>query len=266
MDLQTHTGVVFRGPSTWPECFPAAKGERQSPIDINPTETKTFTPTEKLTWKYIPENTESVINTGQGWKVQVNGKGSELCGGPLKDKYVLEQFHCHWGASDNCGSEHTIEGKTFAGELHLVHWNTKYSSIVEASKHPDGICVLGILLKPGKNHHEFNKIVAQLHNIEHKDQTAKIGVPVDPSCFIPETSKYWTYMGSLTTPPCLECVIWVLFKEPIEVSKEQLKACRTLRNYCHESICPCDEFEGYVKENFRPTLPLGRRELRECTH
>ncbi|KAF5296173.1 hypothetical protein FQA39_LY12627 [Lamprigera yunnana] len=253
------------GPSIWPELFPQAKGERQSPIHINPNDIKTLTPTQKLKWSYIPENTENVSNSGHGWKVQVNGKGSELSGGPLKDTYVLEQFHCHWGASDDCGSEHTIEGQTFAGELHLVHWNTRYSSIEEACKHPDGICVLGVLLKPGKKHHEFNKIVAQLHNIPFKEQSAKLGIPVDPSAFIPE-STYWSYQGSLTTPPCLECVVWVLFKEPIEVSQEQLQACRTLRNYCDKNNEPCKEHEGFVKENFRPTLPLGRRELFECCH
>lgn len=43
----------------------------------------------------------------------------ELSGGPLEGKYVLEQFHCHWGATDNQGSEHTINGRQFAGEVSL---------------------------------------------------------------------------------------------------------------------------------------------------
>ena len=254
------------GPSTWSECFPAAKGEKQSPIDINPTELKSLTPTQKLTWKYIPENTDTITNTGQGWRVNVNGAGSELSGGPLKEKYVLEQFHCHWGCSDDKGSEHTIDGKTYAGELHLVHWNTKYSSFAEACHHPDGLCVLGILLQPGKNHHEFNKIAAQLHYIQYKNENTRVGVPLNPGAFIPENCAYWTYQGSLTTPPCNECVVWILFKNPIEVSQEQLKTCRTLRNYCKEGICPIDKIEGFVKENFRPPLPVGRREVFECTH
>ncbi|KAB0792335.1 hypothetical protein PPYR_14294 [Photinus pyralis] len=254
------------GPLTWSECFPAAKGERQSPIDINPDELKTFVPTQKLTWKYIPENTERITNTGNGWKVEVNGSGSELSGGPLKDKYVLEQFHCHWGGSDTEGSEHTINGKKYAGELHLVHRNTRYSSVEEALKHPDGLCVLGILLQPGKNHYEFNKVVAQVHNVQFKDQAKPVGIPIDPSAFIPENSAYWTYQGSLTTPPCHECVVWVLFKQPIEVSQEQLKTCRMLRNYCKEGMCPIDKHEGFVMANFRPPLPVGRREVLECTH
>lgn len=44
---------------------------------------------------------------------------SELVGGPLQGKYVLEQFHCHWGPDNDEGSEHTINGKKYAGEVSI---------------------------------------------------------------------------------------------------------------------------------------------------
>lgn len=66
----------------------------------------------------------------------------------MDGKYTLVQFHCHWGATNDQGSEHTINGNKFAGELHFVHWNsTKYKTLVEAAQHPDGLCVLGVFLK-----------------------------------------------------------------------------------------------------------------------
>nr|KAF7392443.1 hypothetical protein H0235_017442 [Vespula pensylvanica] len=72
-----------------------------------------------------------------------------LSGGPLMDDiYKLEQYHCHWGCSDSRGSEHTVDGQAFAGELHLVHWNTsKYKTFAEAAKASDGLAVLGVFLK-----------------------------------------------------------------------------------------------------------------------
>lgn len=92
--------------------------------------------TKRLTWKYIPENCVDVTNTGYSWKVHVHNEGSgsnnaniwlnhcvkyfkELTGGPLPDgdNYVLEQFHCHWGINDNEGSEHTVCGKRYSGEV-----------------------------------------------------------------------------------------------------------------------------------------------------
>ena len=141
----------FAGPEKWAEFFPMASGHRQSPIDISTKNTTKGSDikTKPLSWKYVPENTRSLVNPGYCWRVDVNGKGSELTGGPLgDDKYLLEQFHCHWGCSDNKGSEHTVDGQCYAGELHLVHWNsTKYPTFAEAARHPDGLAVLGVFLK-----------------------------------------------------------------------------------------------------------------------
>lgn len=50
-----------------------------------------------------------------------------LTGGPLDGKYVLEQFHCHWGETDDRGSEHTINGETFAGEVSSHIQDAKYN-------------------------------------------------------------------------------------------------------------------------------------------
>ena len=41
----------------------------------------------------------------------------ELVGGPLKDTYRLEQFHCHWGSNGDKGSEHTVDGRSYAAEV-----------------------------------------------------------------------------------------------------------------------------------------------------
>ncbi|XP_065161502.1 carbonic anhydrase isoform X2 [Atheta coriaria] len=250
------------GPETWSKSYPAAGGARQSPVDICPPDLQMLQ-VKKLSWQYIPENEKTVTNSGHSWVVNVDGTGSELCGGPLDAHYKLEQFHCHWGVSDNEGSEHTVQGQKFAGELHLVHWNTKYSSFLEAAKHPDGLCVLGVFLKPGRASNELAKVISKFSQIQHKGQSAKIASPLDPAHLIPNDSSYWTYQGSLTTPPCSECVIWIVFKTPIEVSSEQLKAFRNLKSITPDES-PVDEHEGFVKANYRPTLPLGNRVIGEC--
>lgn len=128
-----------------------ANGIRQSPVNIATSETQQSTDLTQnpLRWQYVPENAKSLVNPGYCWRVDVNGKDSELTGGPLNnDKYLLEQFHCHWGCSDGRGSEHTVDGQAYSGELHLVHWNsTKYKTYQEAAGHHDGLCVLGVFLK-----------------------------------------------------------------------------------------------------------------------
>lgn len=138
------------GPEKWPELFPMASGHRQSPVNISTdSTTRGSTLQQPLKWSYVPGNTKSLINPGYCWRVDFNGEGSELTGGPLgSDVFQIEQFHCHWGCSDGKGSEHTVDGLSYSGELHLVHWNTtKYTSFDEAAKHHDGLAVLGVFLK-----------------------------------------------------------------------------------------------------------------------
>lgn len=44
------------------------------------------------------------------------------------------------------GSEHTVDGNFYFGELHIVHANTKYPSLEEVLAAPDGLAVLGFFV------------------------------------------------------------------------------------------------------------------------
>ena len=72
-----------------------------------------------------------------------------MSGGPLEGEYQLAQFHAHWGGENARGSEHTVDGKAFSAELHLVHYNTKYGDLGTAVDKPDGLAVLGMFIKAG---------------------------------------------------------------------------------------------------------------------
>ncbi|MEQ2271653.1 hypothetical protein XENORESO_007301, partial [Xenotaenia resolanae] len=137
------------GPDTWVERFPNAKGPRQSPINIVTKEAQ-FDPSLKpLKIKYDPYNSRDILNNGQSFQVDFvdDTDSSTLTGGPICGTYHLNQFHFHWGASDDRGSEHNVDGARFPCELHLVHWNTKYSSFREAADKDDGLAVIGVFLK-----------------------------------------------------------------------------------------------------------------------
>lgn len=75
----------------------------------------------------------------------------------------------------------------------------------------------------GKKHEELDKVVRLLPFIQHKNDKVTMSDPLDPCKLLPARTAYWTYPGSLTTPPCTESVTWILFKEPVEVSAEQVR-------------------------------------------
>jgi len=232
-------------------------GTRQSPINIETDKNviETDEALDDLKFSYVPENCTQVGNTGASWKVDVTPDGSSLSGGPLEGEYQLAQFHAHWGGENARGSEHTVDGKMFSAELHLVHFNTKYGSFGDAVDKPDGLAVLGILLKVGNEHPEFGKLCEVLQDIPRKGDTLALKEPLDPAGFLPASKSYWTYEGSLTTPPLYESVTWILFKQPVEISSVQLKIMRDMKFG--------DSNSENMRDNYRPVCPRHSRVVRQ---
>merc|ERR1712007_323800 len=80
--------------------------------------------------------------------------GSSLTGGAIPGQFKVWQMHAHWGSCAGHGSEHTVNGKQYDAELHIVHFNTKYGTPENAADKPDGLAVLGIFIEEGKEHPE----------------------------------------------------------------------------------------------------------------
>nr|ANJ65971.1 carbonic anhydrase [Hydroides elegans] len=258
--------TIFNGPATWSLVAPPNSGRRQSPIDIHPAEAVyDETLAGALTWSYTPENAQTVSNNGHSAVVSFDSAGSSLTGGPLADdEYHLAQFHLHWGLTDESGSEHRVDGRMYAAELHMVHFNSKYGSLPEAADKPDGLSVLGFFIEAGDEENAALKPVTDLlSQIKHKGDSVAIEGGFDPVSFMPaDTSKYWTYLGSLTTPPLFESVTWFVFKNPIKASENQLESLRALMESAAGEPEHHNEFHGHIVENYRPPQPLSGRTVR----
>ncbi|XP_045844396.1 carbonic anhydrase 5A, mitochondrial isoform X9 [Meles meles] len=107
----------------------------------------------------------------------------------------------------------------------------------------------------GARHEELQKLVRVLPEIKLKGARAAVG-PFQPSRLLPACRDYWTYPGSLTTPPLSESVTWIIQKQPIEVAQDQLAAFRTLLSSA------LGEEERSMVDNYRPLQPLMNREVR----
>ncbi|XP_071058501.1 carbonic anhydrase-like isoform X4 [Pseudochaenichthys georgianus] len=243
------------GPEKWGKDFPVANGQRQSPINIVPKEAQYDSTLKSLKLKYDPSNTKSILNNGHSFQVDYedDANSSILTGGPISGTYRLKQFHFHWGASNDRGSEHTVNGIKSPCELHLVHWNTKYPSFGEAASQPDGLAVVGVFLKISAANPRLQKVLDAFDSIKTKGKQT-VFANFDPKTLLPDSMDFWTYAGSLTTPPLLESVSWIVLKEPISVSRTQMARFRGLL-FTGEGEAPC-----CMVDNYRPPQPLKGRQ------
>ncbi|XP_076617417.1 carbonic anhydrase 1 [Chaetodon auriga] len=245
------------GPDKWADNFPIANGPRQSPIDIVPGGASYDGGLKPLSLKYDPSTCLDILNNGHSFQVTFldDSDSSTLTDGPISGIYRLKQFHFHWGASDDRGSEHTVAGTMYPAELHLVHWNTKYASFGEAASQPDGLAVVGVFLQIGAANPNLQKVLDMFDAIKTKGKQTTFA-NFDPSTLLPCCLDYWTYDGSLTTPPLLESVTWIVCKEPISVSSEQMAKFRSLL-FSSEGEAEC-----CMVNNYRPPQPLKGRAVR----
>ncbi|KAG3256709.1 carbonic anhydrase 5A [Ictidomys tridecemlineatus] len=242
----------------WVRPVSKSGGTRQSPINIQRRDSVYDPHLQPLRVSYDPASCRCIWNTGYFFQVEFDdaAEQSGISGGPLENHYRLRQFHFHWGAVDERGSEHTVDGHTYPAELHLVHWNAaKYPAYEEAVLGEKGLAVLAVFLQVGARHEALQRLVDVLPEIKHKDMRAAMG-PFNPSCLLPACQDYWTYSGSLTTPPLAESVTWIIQKQPVQVAASQVSAFRELL------FSPLGEEEEFMVDNCRPRQPLMGRRVR----
>ncbi|XP_041506564.1 carbonic anhydrase 5A, mitochondrial [Microtus oregoni] len=257
-----HSCAEKRGSCAWHPLWtgPVSSlgGTRQSPINIQWRDSVYDPQLTPLRVSYDATSCRYLWNTGYFFQVEFDDSSEEsgISGGPLGNHYRLKQFHFHWGAANAWGSEHVVDGHAYPAELHLVHWNpVKYENYKEAAVGEDGLAVIGVFLKLGARHETLQRLVDLLPDVKHKDTQVAVG-PFDPSELLPACRDYWTYPGSLTTPPLAESVTWIIQKMPIEVAPSQLAAFRTLL------FSGRGEEEEAMVDNYRPLQPLLDREVR----
>ena len=188
------------GPESWgqmkPEFVKCSTGTRQSPIDIRDGIKVNL---DAVQFDYKPSGFRVIDN---GHTVQVNvgvGNSIEVMG----KRYDLVQFHFHRP------SEERVNGRQFDMVVHLVH------------KDIDGrLAVVAVLLDQGSAHPLVQSVWNNLP-LEKGDEVAARGT-LNLNDLLPAERSYFTYMGSLTTPPCSEGVLWMVMKQPVQISGDQI--------------------------------------------
>jgi carbonic anhydrase len=191
------------GPAEWgalsPEFTTCKLGTHQSPIDIRGAQVADLAP---IKFDYKPSPLKLVDN---GHTIQVSyapGSSIEVAG----VRYELVQFHFHKP------SEEKIEGKSHAMVAHLVH------------RSADGkLAVVAVLLDAGGANTLIDTVWNHLPPRKEMEVTVQ-GVTIDASDLLPANRGYYTFQGSLTTPPCSEDVTWLVLKTPLKIAASEVAA------------------------------------------
>jgi carbonic anhydrase len=192
------------GPERWgqmkPEFNVCALGKRQSPIHIQSTEAVPG-PAEPVEFHYSASG-GSVVNNGHTIQVDPSGHNWIKVRGSA---YKLVQFHFHHPA------EEKVNYKGFAMVAHLVHKN-------EAGQ----LAVVAVLMDVGTNNPFLQKVWTRMPLDTH-DRVPLPDELLDMNELLPADQRYYQFMGSLTTPPCTEGVLWIVLKQPVTLGADQLR-------------------------------------------
>nr|CAD7414721.1 unnamed protein product [Timema poppensis] len=172
--------------------------------------------------------------------------------GPLSGSYVLSQLHFHWGDTDREGSEHRIEGMSQPMEMHVVHFKSSYLTQESALREKDGICVFVYFFKVQSQPNPDLQIITDNLQFVQQPHTSSHLDPIPMSFLIrPFEDDYFLYWGSIMTNNCAHTIMWLVCREPIGVSSQQLAKFRTLK----------DLYNAPLTHNFRQVQPLNDRSV-----
>lgn len=188
------------GPERWaqlkPEYAACGQGKRQSPIDVRGGIKVQLEPVlfdyQKPGFSVIDNGRTVRVHVAPGNFIEVMGRRYEL---------THAQFHKP--------SEVRIEGRVFDMSIHLIHRDAQGRQ-----------ALIAVMLERGDAHPAIQSVLNNLPLEKGVDLPAR--VPLDLMSLLPADQRYATFMGSMTTPPCQEGVLWMVMKTPISVSEHQL--------------------------------------------
>ena len=228
--------------------FPGSNcdGKRQSPININTEEVKKSSPLIALKFdKYDHPVAGEFTNMGTNVEFVPGQTGATLTN--HLGTYILKQFHFHWGKDACEGSEHRVNRKQFAAEIHFVHLKQGASPSDTAG---DTLSVIAVLCKATDT--PISGVWDQLSPVPTKHEAKNPISDFVYSDLLPENRDYYHYEGSLTTPLCNETVQWFVLKNTIDIPKEFLAKLRMVES---------DDSGTLLTFNFRDLQSLNDREV-----